>query len=249
MDALVLTCDRYHPFANHMIRCYERLWPDHSFTFYVPFQNEKSSQVTQDLLARSDVVGVPSEVSIKRTVDSLIEGRADDDWVYWCLDDKYPIAFQNVVLEKTMEWLPELPRSTVGVTLCRCRNLRSPWNIRNDALASPWGENFLSRNGLSQFWLHSFLRVSFLRTVFDLIPEGLPEARVMDEYLGQHRNGWKVPESIQYVVSENNWMHFGESTVRGVMTQNCAQSFDSFNLQLPPTFDVGEKYVVLPGLR
>jgi len=249
MDALVLTCNRYHPFTDHMIRCYERLWVNHEFTFYVPFQSELASGVTHDLLARPDVVGVPSEVSIKQTVDALIDGREDDEWIYWCLDDKYPIAFQNNVLERTIEWLPELPSSAVGITLCRCRNLRAPWNIRDFSLTSSWGEKFLARNGLSQFWLHSFLRVSFLRTVFDLIPEGLPEAHLMDQYIGQNEDGWNVPDDVQYLVSEHNWMHLGESTSRGVMTQNCAQSFQSLNLEFPANFKVGEKYVLMPGIR
>ncbi len=42
MKALVLTYDRNHFVTDHMIATYNKHWPDHPFTFYIPYQETRS---------------------------------------------------------------------------------------------------------------------------------------------------------------------------------------------------------------
>lgn len=252
MDALVLSYNRYHPLANHMIHSYDLLWPGHPFRFNVPYQADGLSASSERLLEAANVVAIESAAPIKSTVEALLAGRDDDEWVYWCIDDKYPVAFDTRSLHSTIEWLPSLDSSFQGVTLCRCRtlneqwNLRRQWNRRNVCTMSPWGERFLHRKSLAQFWVPSFLRAGFIRFVFDRIPEGLPQAHVMDRYITAHRRGYRLPAGMKLLVSEENRMHFGESTSRGKLTANAVQSMNSKGLALPEDFVVGERYIGLP---
>lgn len=252
MDAVVLTCNRYHPLAEHMIHCYDLMWPDHPFVFHVPFQADGSSSPSESLLAAPNVVAVESPEPIKATVETLLHGRHDDEWVYWCLDDKYPLAFETESLESTVAWLPDLDPSIQGITLCRCRfltkqwNLRRTWNRRDEHTLSPWGERFLHRRTLAQFWLPSFLRVGFIRFVFDRIPDGLPQAHLMDDYVGADRDGYQLPAEMKFLVSERNHMHLGESTSRGELTANVVQSLTSKGLAVPENFPLGGQYIVMP---
>ena len=248
----MLSYNRYHPLAEHMIKCYDAMWPDHPFVFHVPFQTNGSSPPSESLLAAANVVPVESPEPIKATVETLLRGRHDDEWVYWCIDDKYPLAFETESLESTLAWLPSLDPSFQGITLCRCRgltkqsNLRRSWTRRDEHTRSPWGERFLHRKTLQQFWLPSFLRVGFIRLVFDLIPDGLPQAHLMDNYTGASSSGYRIPAEMKLLVSEKNHMHLGESTSRGELTANVVQSLTSRGFAVPESFPLGGRYIVMP---
>ena len=85
LKAIVLSCDKYRAVAEHMVFQYRRLWPDHPFKFRIPYQETPGKKAV-------DLEYVRTGKPIKATVLKLIEDMADDDWIYWCLDDKYPIA-------------------------------------------------------------------------------------------------------------------------------------------------------------
>src|SRR5437667_5709302 len=88
MKAIVLTCDRYRAITEHMILQYERLWPDHPFVFHIPYQNIAGVETE-----RAKYFRTPE--ALKATVLQLLAGLDDEEWIYWCVDDKYPIAFDT----------------------------------------------------------------------------------------------------------------------------------------------------------
>jgi len=115
MKAIVLTCDRYRAVTEHMILKYKELWPDHPFVFRIPYQ-ELGGRAT----ASSEYVKTPPD--IRETVLQLIADLDDDDWIYWCVDDKYPIQF---VLGKINQFVEDAVRtpSLSGLLFCRCKAL------------------------------------------------------------------------------------------------------------------------------
>ena len=42
IPAIVLTYDANHLYTNHMVRLYNRLWPDNPFRFLVPYQSQEA---------------------------------------------------------------------------------------------------------------------------------------------------------------------------------------------------------------
>jgi len=84
IKAIVLTCDRYRAITEHMIFQYDRLWPGHPFVFHVPYQelDGVDTEQVKYLTAPSDIKG---------TVLHLLTDIDDEEWIYWCVDDKYPI--------------------------------------------------------------------------------------------------------------------------------------------------------------
>src|SRR5437016_4718972 len=84
MKAIVLTYDRNRAVTEHMILKYEQLWPDHPFTFRIPYQ-----ELAGPANPRHEYIRTPPE--IRPTVLQLIAGLDDNEWIYWCVDDKYPI--------------------------------------------------------------------------------------------------------------------------------------------------------------
>ena len=88
MNAIVLTFDNYHPIADHMMHCYGILWPSHPFVFRVPYQ--KYPQWLIDKYEdRIELIKTPND--ILGTMKKLLESIDDEDWIYWCMDDRYPI--------------------------------------------------------------------------------------------------------------------------------------------------------------
>ena len=65
LPAIVLTCDRYRPFAEHMIKRYDAVWPTHPFAFHVPYQRRP--------LEGGRVVSCPAPEPIRGTVLALLD--------------------------------------------------------------------------------------------------------------------------------------------------------------------------------
>src|SRR2546429_173300 len=84
IKAIVLTCDRYHVITRHMIYQYDRLWPNHPFVFHIPYQKVGGTDTKRTKY-------FPSPSDIKGTVLHLLSEIDDEEWIYWCVDDKYPI--------------------------------------------------------------------------------------------------------------------------------------------------------------
>ena len=49
MKAVVLTCDKYMPFADHTIQTYEKLWKNNYFTYRVPYNNNYPQSIKKRL--------------------------------------------------------------------------------------------------------------------------------------------------------------------------------------------------------
>lgn len=239
INAIVLTCDRYRPIAEHMILQYEKLWPDHPFLFHVPYQDlagENSGRVTY----------VKTAEQIKPTVLQLIAGIHDDEWVYWCVDDKYPI---QLVTDKITDLITDATRSPdmSGLLFCRCRvTLDSPkLALFPKKRINSFGDIYFERKAWYQIWIHQLVRVKVLRHLFTNMPDDIPSAKTMDKLKDEVP---KLSEHRLYVTKEN-FAVFGESTNRGAITQNCYESISRSGIELPEWFRVPNgKYVTLGKL-
>jgi hypothetical protein len=226
LPAIVMTYDRYASLTRHMIRCYEMLWPDHPFEFLVPYQDRRRRE------GHSRMHFLETGMGFKDTVMTLLDGFTDEQWVYWCIDDKYPIAIDvpkldslaGAVMEDDCEGLfclnlesrvreidPEHPVSVRDVTMYPCRRYGRPWR-------------------------HKFIRVGYLRILFDSIPRLVPFPRLMDAILAQSFR----PESHRYRVHDTivPFGHFGESTREGRITRDCHESMQRLGMEFPSGFVV-----------
>ena len=226
IKAIVLTCDRYRAITEHMIFQYDRLWPDHPFVFHVPYQEVGGTDTD-----RIKYLTAPSD--IKGTVLHLLTEIDDEEWIYWCVDDKYPI---QLITDKIASLISHAMRSPEvdGLLFCRCRAILNnpkltlyPGKVKN-----PFGDVYLERKAWFQIWIHQILRVKVLRYLFTHLPDHIPSAKAMDELKNDVS---KLPEHRLFVTKEN-FAVFGESTRRGVITQNCYESMVEAGINLPEWF-------------
>jgi hypothetical protein len=239
MKAIVLTCDRYRAVTEHMIHKYKELWPDHPFVFRIPYQ-ELGGHAT----ASTEYVETPP--AIRETVLQLIANLADEDWIYWCVDDKYPI---QLVLGKINQLMTDAINSPdmSGLIFCRGKALlRKPEvTLYPEERRNSLGDVYLERKGWHQIWIHQLLRVKVLRHLFSHMPKEIASAKLMDQLKDEVP---KLPEHRLFVTMEN-FAVFGESTHKGTLNQNCYESIRKTDIALPKWFRrPNGKYVIIGKL-
>ncbi|HST30555.1 MAG TPA: hypothetical protein VLK27_06915 [Chthoniobacterales bacterium] len=237
MKAIVLTCDRYRALTDHMILKYEELWPDHPFVFRIPYQ-----EISGPTSSRHEYVKTPSE--IRATTLQLIADLDDDEWIYWCVDDKYPIELALEKIRTLMGDTHILPDAS-GVLFCRCKALlrRADETLFPGERKNSSGDIYLERRGWNQIWIHQLLRVKVLRYLFSQMPAEIASAKLMDHL----KDDIPKPPELRLYVTKDNFAVFGESTHKGTINQNCYESIVKTDIELPKWFQCHNGKVVING--
>lgn len=223
MKAIVLTYDKYRCLTDHMIHQYQHLWPDNPFTFRIPYQKLSGRNE-----AGREYVQCPAD--IKSSVLTLLDGLDDQEWVFWCIDDKYPVSLEVSAIKSVMAWINEVnDQSADGVLYCRPKKLTKQKRLTGERMSTPYGTTLLERKNYKCIWIHQFLRVKVLRYLFEAFPDEIPGAKVMDRL----KERIAKPDDHRLYVTGNTLSVFGESTMRGVITRNCYQSLQQRGLPLP----------------
>jgi len=223
-----------------MIQCYERLWPSHQFTFCVPFQEISGTDKT------GKVAYIKSKPDIRNTVLTLLDGLDENEIVYWCIDDKYPIKLDIDRIEEISQELfrdPMLDAS--GLLFSRRKGRLSRRTLDRGLSICIQGEILHERRNYSQIWIHQFIKVKALRFLFESLPQGIKTAKSMDIL----KNNVSKPGNHKLFITKRIHGVFGESTTRGIITKNCLESMN--NHQMPvPNWCIGEasKEDILIGL-
>lgn len=231
-SAIVLSCDQYHPLADHMIESYQRIWPNNPFEFRVPYQKyPKFLKVKYG----DKIELIKTKKSIKATVDALLKDIEDEAFVYWCIDDKYLIKANQNKLNEIVHFVNRIKDPKIsGILFCRCRGLISPRYLDyKSKIGKPERLIFIQRKDYSQIWIHQFLRAKVLKQLFESFPDEPFMAKQMDHFISRK----KLSPDSQLYVSGKNFAIFGESTSRGRLTLNCVQSMKAYGLEIPKGFE------------
>lgn len=239
MKAIVLTCDKYHPFAEHMIHCYMHLWPDNPFTFLVPYQNypshlkEKYGEKIHLILSNSD---------IKSTLEALLRYTEDEKWIYWCMDDRYPVKLDTEQLTTKYHWINNIDNKNVsGVLFTYPMSKFTNGYVRKQSkIYDPENHKYVELVNYSHFWYHQFMRPKILARFTDNLPDSMQQAKQMDAI----KNNLTLAGNDKRYVATNRLASFGESTNRGKITLNCVKSMEYHRLDVPPGFPVLHKEIV-----
>lgn len=242
LPAIVMTCQRYVPIAGHMIDRYAAAWPGHAFRFRLP-----DGQAARELAGRCgeglELVSTDEGEGrgrFRAAVLGLLAGIPDDDWVYWCIDDKY-VAWLDLPMARSVADLVSRigdPR-VAGVSFARARHIDGPQDETRERLVVS-GLTFERRFDYRQIWLHQFLRARVLRTLFGGFPDRIESAKEMDAL---HRAA-RLPDDQRLYVLHRNAVVFGESTTRGRLTANCAASMRQGH-GIPPGFEIDRRRLMI----
>ncbi len=227
MKAIVLTYDHNAIITEHMIRCYEELWPEHPFIFRIPYMDEQRRVYSN----RREYIKTSPE--IKETVLSLLADLEDEEWIYWCIDDKYPVKLNVAEIELIYKSLQENTIANMsGILFCRARNMLNPDCLLGNQIFLP-KEKLIERKAYHQIWIHQFLKVKVIRYLFLNFPR-IIKARTMDPL----KHTIKKPNDHRLFVTHKNHSIFGESSFDGILTANCYHSMLEKGMIVPPSFEV-----------
>ena len=223
MKAIILTFDKNSILTEHMIACYDELWPDHPFIFRIPYQNSERC-VPSD---KREYVQTPTDIKV--TVLSLLKDLEDEEWIYWCIDDKYPIQLTTDHIKPLYESILNNDVQDINsILFCRARKMLDPKNL-TDLKIMLGKEQLLERNSYQMIWIHQFVQVKVLRYMFNRFPDPIPRAKLMDEL----KDRLIKPAAHKLFVTETNYAIFGESTIAGLLTENCLKSLSDKGFALP----------------
>jgi hypothetical protein len=230
MKAIVLTCDSYRAFTEHMIGQYDRLWPDHPFVFRIPYQRLRGPDSE-----RIKYIKAPggTATDIPPSVLQLLADVDDEEMIYWCADDKYPIQLVTDKIAALMLYVRQSSEIS-GLMFCRCRvTLERPdLALYPSEWPTPSGDILLERRAWYQIWIHQFLRAKVLRYFFLNMPDSVPSAKAMDTLKNEII---KLADHRLFVTKENLAV-FGESTQNGRITRNCYDSLRDTGIELPQKY-------------
>jgi len=240
MKAIVLTFDKYRILTDHMISRYNCMWPTHPFVFYIPFQQTEVKKYFEEKYGSTvHLIKTPSD--IVRTMRVLLDNIQDEEWIYWCMDDRYPIQINLTKMNQVYSWIQTM--NAPDVTGVRCINYpfgRMPENIYyfKDSIRNQYGMKFLKRkNNYNMIWAHQFMRIKVLKRLFSEIPLELKAAKDMDFIVEK----LQMPEDYNLYVLKSNIISLGESSSRGKITRNCYESLLENGFKIPKEFEINNK--------
>lgn len=226
MKALVLTYDGNHFLTEHMIKKYNKLWPDNPFIFYVPYQTYPYTLMSK---FSCQIVPIMTSSSIMDTILTLLEQTNDKEWIYWCIDDKYLVDISLYHVKGILNRLEDNKLKNISsILLCRTTALRKK-RIRSKNIMKINGIKFHEKKDWNAIWIHQFVRAYVLKYFFSKFPSVIPRAKDMDLL----KDKIECPKHIQNLVSDKSLMLFGESTSRGKITKNCYNSLYKNNIIAP----------------
>lgn len=228
MKAIVLSFDDNHYLVDNMIQAYNRLWPDHPFIFRVPYQKNKD-YLASKYGAQVEMIKSPPE--IVKTMQTLVADIPADEWIYWSIDDKYPIRLDAKIANRYLQWV----RDTNDVN-CKGLVFHRAWALwgdnvdESDTIKTSFGRTLLRRKSFRNFWLHQFYRASVVQDIvggFDREPN---QAKQMNQWVKID-----IPDDQRLWVADKTIALYGESSSRGKLLANTVKSLTKNNIEIPET--------------
>ena len=114
MKGIVLSFDPHLEIANLLVETYNRLWPDCRFQFRIPFTDRDP----RSIFRAQNVEFISTPPDIRSTVESLLSDLPENEFVFWCIDDRYPIEiFEPAVLRTVRDFASDAPSDIDSIKL------------------------------------------------------------------------------------------------------------------------------------
>ncbi|MBX9695601.1 MAG: hypothetical protein K2Z81_24670 [Cyanobacteria bacterium] len=161
---------------------------------------------------------------IVATVLTLLSGIPEDEWIFWCMDDHFPVRLDlNWLEEFTSDIHSDSYRGIYGVNFCASYRKKRYWRnalIRQDKFRAIGKNTFVEIPDYDQIWLPQFIRAGALRRFFIRMPEPVSGAKEMDDSM---RTLSKPREDVLLLTGRDRAI-FAESTYAGQYTEDFVAS-------------------------
>jgi hypothetical protein len=231
VKAIVLTYDKQVGLAELVVKSYLALWKECPFQFVIP-RNDDNSPHFDFLATQKNVSLIRTPSSIRATMSALLGTVDDNAWIYWCIDDRYPIEIDQRRMQMVFDFIASGAADHLnGIKLIHWKETAdASYNdieigdrkFRFQVPYSAWG-----------LWHHHFLRAKVLKEIF-LASERNGIADTPWELNGYfHKLPFiEVFKNIVFPVGEPI-IHFGETLVQGLLLANACEALARYNCPVP----------------
>ena len=211
-----------------MVAAYDELWPDHCLEFLVPYQSDNRSRPQ---VRRSRLTFVRTGDGFQDTMLGLLKGMGQEDWVYFCIDDKFPTSLSvpqmSQVMRMVLDGHDELDE-VAGLAFTRARSsLR--WPGISITRTKCFGQQAYQRAEMSNFWFHQLFRVKVLRAYFQSLPV-VSAPKEMDGH------GKTLNLDLRFLTTKKHNLSLAESTSRGRVTSTALRSLNARGIAVASHF-------------
>jgi hypothetical protein len=228
MQSIVLTFDRQLEVANLVVESYNRLWPGCPLVFRIPYQDRP----VRDLFRAPNICFVKTPRAIRATMEHLLQGCADEEFVYWCVDDRFPVCILDpdalhVACDVISAGGLALDALRMGGLSPTARQQGAQDKTRPLVIGKA---RFFPQRGKMQFgfYMPQFIRARVLREYS--LHSDLPV-----DYGIRDFHDWLKGQCVRHRIytPERFVIQLGESTTRGALTPNCLARIVAMGLPRP----------------
>jgi hypothetical protein len=231
MKAILLGYDKHFGFIQLAYKAYMSLWPDCPLNFRVPI-NDRNNHDFDFFSGSSNVELIDSPSPFKATANTLLAGIDDEEWVYWCISDRYPTQLNVEKINKVLAYIESgraQPYNAIRLVNTQER-VTSPSVMINELV-------FFHKVGYQVgFWHHQFLKAKVLR--FNLCHPLLHENYHVSD-LNQRfpviadRPGGMLSVFEQTLIPKERIMRISEPCLNGHITINGLADLTKYGCQIP----------------
>lgn len=229
IKAIVLSCDRYHTIAENMITQYNKIWGTHPFQFRVPWNNSYPDVINKKFKDKVELIQTGGK--FKETFTGLTEGLDDNEWVYWCIDDKFLLDIDEHKANKAVNFVYSIKNMDI-INVC----LHPVGETKRTAMTNQKestglniifdGLQFIQHESYVNNWVHQFFRVKALREFWSYLRE--PR-----QYAAKSMDNDVHPLAGISLTLDNSICSYVESSTRGYITKKCITSCKYNNIPIP----------------
>lgn len=224
IKVLILTYDQQIGLAELVVKKYSSLGLAANLEFLIPV----NSQNTKFNGQYDSVRFIPSKPDILSTMKALLDECDDDEWVYWGIDDRYPIEVERDSFNSIVTAVRNgLSRQVEGIKLL-------PWReeLRDSSFEISGNEFFLQKPiSMFGFWHHQFLRSKILKQAF--FKYNKHSFNSVNSFNSYYQKMEKIPFFDNIYVSSRPIISLGEPLWCGKLTTNGVLELQGNNCSIP----------------
>ena len=235
MKAIVLSFDKQSGFVELVYKKYMELWPDCPLQFRIPYNEKSENKSFEYFKIKENVELVKTPVAIRSTMQALLNDLDEEEWVYWCIDDRYPIEI------KDLEMLNSIYTAVVSGDVDHLNAVKLfAWREEladNRLEIGGAGYRLQKPASLFGFWHHYFIKVKVLKYFF--LSDNLPEKYSISDLTMTYHFMEEIDLLKHTAVPEQDILILGEPCFEGKLTANGCELLKKYDCPIPP-------YNVLP---
>jgi hypothetical protein len=231
MRAILLGYDKHFGFIELTYKAYMALWATCPFKFRIPV-NDRSNPDFEFFTDKPNVELIDSPTAFKATARALLDGVDDDDWVYWCVCDRYPSELNVQSISTIYQHITSgRADSYNAIRLVNLHEQVVPHPVHIDDLT------FFPKVGyMAGFWHHQFLRTKVLRV--NLLHSALRENYHVSELnqrfpMIKDRPDGTISVFERTLIPEKPIMRISEPCIKGRITVNGLADLQKYGCKIP----------------